>query len=255
MFSQLTLLFLKIRSRTPKNPQPTTHTRLLQGYHWYQLSWYHNILHTNLYVFALMRHSQPISIGTCIESYINITSVLLVCGLPAAGKSTICSKVMSSDLVRTKYNEIIEVNYDRITVDISSKLKRQQADDAVEATGTDDGKMAGHHFTDIDLEAWRKTRTYALEHLESLFQRQKCDQQNVTRNSNTLINVDDNFFLRSMRREVYKICQRHVTNHNMIGFSILHVDVPVEVCLKRNKSREGKAQVPDAVIERMVSKI
>ena len=92
--------------------------------------------------------------------------------------------------------------------------------------------------------------------------------------NNLLVILDDNFFLRSMRRDAYKICQGVISglndasdyssdtarNCNMhrrcaftIGFSLVLVDTPLDVCLKRNSLRKGKALIPEETITRMAS--
>jgi tRNA uridine 5-carbamoylmethylation protein Kti12 len=71
----------------------------------------------------------------------------------------------------------------------------------------------------------------------------------------SLIIMDDNFHLRSMRRDVYRSCQEIVKNipHAIVGFSVLHFHTPLEQCLEQNDSRSGTERIPHDVINRMAT--
>ena len=71
-----------------------------------------------------------------------------------------------------------------------------------------------------------------------------------------IILMDDNYYLRSMRKQVFMTCQQVVSQQlgdNPTTFQIAMVsvwlDTPVEMCLERNQGR--KRRVPVTVIERM----
>jgi tRNA uridine 5-carbamoylmethylation protein Kti12 len=138
-------------------------------------------------------------------------TVLLLCGLPAAGKSTLCAKL----------SEIITncsiIDYDRLTV-----------------LQTDDGVRG--------IAAWRNARIRALELLRQLLSQKQQSQ---------CILLDDNFYLQSMRKQCYKVCQSVVAdaNNTTIHFGMVWVRASVEHCLLQNK-RRGQT-VPPATITKM----
>lgn len=96
------------------------------------------------------------------------------------------------------------------------------------------------------LQAWRASRQKALEKLETTL----LDDNNVS-----MVILDDNFYLRSMRKQVYQVCQRQAAAAaalaQKIYFGIVYVNTPLDVCLQRNKNRAKCRQVPEDVIVRM----
>ena len=54
--------------------------------------------------------------------------------------------------------------------------------------------------------------------------------------------LDDLFYLRSMRRDVYKVCRDH-----QVPIAIIHVNTPVSLALQRNRMRPLPQQIPDDV--------
>ena len=54
--------------------------------------------------------------------------------------------------------------------------------------------------------------------------------------------LDDLFYLRSMRRDVYKLCRDH-----QVPIAIVHVNTPVSLALQRNIMRPLPQQIPDDV--------
>jgi len=122
-------------------------------------------------------------------------------------------------------------------------------------------------------------RTELISHFSKRFD-ENCEKKQ----KNLLVVMDDNFHLRSMRRDVYKTCQDvlsviqppgdiseidfppHATsnrtknrNNNfkppIIGFSVLYISAPIQLCIMRNSSRSGKERVPTEVINRMATRI
>ncbi|XP_038613600.1 L-seryl-tRNA(Sec) kinase isoform X2 [Tachyglossus aculeatus] len=60
--------------------------------------------------------------------------------------------------------------------------------------------------------------------------------------------LDDNFYYRSMRHEVYQLARRY-----SLGFCQLFVDCPLESCLQRNRRRSRP--VPDETLRLMTEKL
>jgi len=206
-------------------------------------------------------------------------SVVLICGLPGSGKSTLASSMASrlaeqqrghddsSDEQRQLYSHVVLIDYDDIANRIA--VSEQLAVDSSVPTADDEASNSNTAFDDTDLLAWRESRKMALTKLEdeltSFFEAQS--ESNISNQSNNLLVIlDDNFHLRSMRRDVYKVCQKVVAssteeknesdagrNARRIGFSLVLVDTPLEICLQRNATRQGKACVPEGTIRNMAA--
>ena len=198
-------------------------------------------------------------------------SVVLMCGVPASGKSAFAS-AMKRNINNTcvtcgiRYDPIVLIDYDEIANDIARKSSSESAHTAT--------------FSETDLQAWRDSREAALSQLETELRNYfaESDADDNEGHNNLLVILDDNFFLRSMRRDAYKICQGVISglsdvpdlsdtaatsnpnsNSSMsrcaftIGFSVVLVDTPLDVCLTRNSLRKGKALIPEETIKRMAS--
>ena len=168
-------------------------------------------------------------------------TVLLMCGLPGSGKSTLVRRLKLSSM---DYDKIQVIDYDHIATEIEQSTATQQS---------------SHHpaqeqiiFGSNDLEAWRQSRIDALHKLKDTLQSHFTSD--VITNKSLLVVMDDNFHLKSMRREIFRSCQEVSADHkSTIGFVTLFVSTPLEVCIERNKQREGKHRVPDAVIQKMAA--
>lgn len=122
------------------------------------------------------------------------------------------------------------------------------------------------NLTEEGIEGWRKSRTAALEQLESLLKISRDDDisTDLTVSSNTcitktnaprLILMDDNFYLRSMRKQVYQLCQKVVQRTGVsIHFGIVWMTAHLAVSLERNQQR-GRRMVADSTVQRMFQRI
>ena len=187
-------------------------------------------------------------------------SVLVMCGLPGSGKSTFASAMRTN--INTcvacgiRYDPIVLIDYDEIANDIVRKSSSKSAHTAT--------------FSETDLQAWRDSREAALSQLETVLRNYfaESDADDNTSHSNLLVILDDNFFLRSMRRDTYKVCQGVASGLSdasdaaddtarnsalTVGFSVVLVDTPLDVCLERNSLRKGKARIPEETLMRMAS--
>ena len=196
-------------------------------------------------------------------------TVVLMCGLPAAGKSTLAARMMSelsvnscsdgrtSEELRPQHNRVVLIDYD----DIANAIATSDAPGSSDIPPVPDNTS----FVDADLKAWRESRKAALSKLEYTL----MTMTNTTLDNddgNLLVVLDDNFHLRSMRRDVYKVCQKILSSDDAdakkrstcrrrIGFSVIMVDTPLEICLQRNASRKGKARIPDDTIRNMAARL
>jgi len=255
------------------------------------------------------------------DKNVKSASIVLLCGLPASGKSTIASLMKESmkcddsyrgdgndsdnddtiDETKTFFDKVILIDYDEITkkefyeMQILNREKINSIEtsatiaDSNLCNGKSQNDSVSSFFTELERSAWRKARLTALEILqqnlenhfhpnphpnphphEHINQSEPLKKQEKLEINRLLIIMDDNFHLRSMRREVYKICQRYVLwqpdlkgTHineedmytNRISFTIVVVDVPMRICLERNALREGNNRVPDHVITKMARSI
>jgi tRNA uridine 5-carbamoylmethylation protein Kti12 len=225
--------------------------------------------------------------------------VLLLCGLPGAGKSTLArvladrwyqyQREMTGIPPHQSRDEIVRIiEYDSI----QEQILLEQCARMNSLSGPDDGLSEAaennlifvNEFSDDALRSWKATRRVALTKLEHtlkefLVRGDSCSQ------AQKLVLVDDNFYLRSMRKQVYQTCQRCLracqdqTKQDdgglsgtftaaglpseststsppvrgdagtVLAFASLHVDVPLSVCQERNRTRPRP--VPSTVLERM----
>jgi len=187
------------------------------------------------------------------EPSVVVAVVVLVCGLPGAGKSSLLSRfvVASSedadeDGAASVATSITIIEYDRVqqeTLLLEQQSSSSSSETAAAAAATE------------RLDAWRASRVVALERLRSALLQQQQQQQT---HSHSWILLDDNFYLRSMRKQVYQTCQQALmysnnNNNNInIHFGIAWLDTAVEDCVRRNQERSAAARmVPETVIRRM----
>ena len=180
------------------------------------------------------------------------TIVALLCGLPGSGKSTLAEQLTSSCCQckqDDRITDVVHIEYDEVEADLWSTLSDQKS--------KDDTRKAASPSVDEEStctrEIWKRSRTKSLDVLRTtLKEQQEKISASENRSSTKLILMDDNFHLRSMRREVYRICQDSVVSadsRHKIYFVILWLDIPRKVCLERNQRRDRS--VPDDVVRRM----
>lgn len=197
-------------------------------------------------------------------------------GLPGSGKSTVVRRLiayheqhreraLSSCIgnknsnhstgipVISRFEVILHIDYDALT---QQGFRNSGGSDNIDLD-----PLKTSLFDSTDLKAWRESRVKALESLkDTLINHFTCGNNT----SSLLILMDDNFHLRSMRRDVYRTCQEilatpltDTTDHSQpqISFSSVYLSIPLEVCLQRNSLRSGKERIPTDVIKRMASAI
>jgi predicted kinase len=143
--------------------------------------------------------------------------VVLMCGLPGAGKSLLAS------CLETHFETgVVRIEYDAL---VTERLRAYQDSN--------------------ELEAWRWARGEALRRLRSILMM-------TTTELPALILLDDNFHLRSMRRNVYHECQRVLAEKEMrVDMTCLWMDTPLQTCLLHNETRDESRRVPPHVITKM----
>jgi predicted kinase len=234
--------------------------------------------------------------------------VVLVCGLPGAGKSTICRRIVkeyggtaaadTADGTTAEDDEdttaagtttgshrlVHVIEYDQLMrMDSTSTPPQQQHPPSPDGDNNDDDD---HHFA-----AWHSARTMALEQLRQRIRdvavgftaarkaAEMCSSNgdsgrgssSSSSSSSFLTILDDNFYLRSMRKDVCRTLQQlqeeflfeeqqqqeqqpQQPMNVLLLFGSVFVDVPVAICLDRNAARavdRRRQQVPPHVIQRM----
>mmetsp|Transcript_4781 Transcript_4781/g.9128 ORF Transcript_4781/g.9128 Transcript_4781/m.9128 type:complete len:444 (+) Transcript_4781:96-1427(+) len=186
------------------------------------------------------------------------------------------------------FDKVVYIEYDEITNSFTDKiiLKNDYANDVMMGQEEQGEVSNGNEKDDCEkeefsldlLEAWRETRFEALRlfknELESIscynHRRKLNDTKFPTSSYKVLIVMDDNFHLRSMRRDLYKVCQSiiqttHVQDGDSLGleqkqssqtmhiaFVTIHVNTPLEKCIENNEQRIGtKRYIPKRIIRKM----
>lgn len=178
----------------------------------------------------------------------NVALVLLV-GIPGAGKSTVCKKLafyLKSRCVK-KALCILHVCYDDIIPlsDQRNFVKLKQNDD--------------HNYSEN--ETWKNARHNVFSKVDELIKCLKTRSENaslhnffnlsnviVESDASYIVLLDDNFYYRSMRYEFYQLARKHT-----IGFCQLFIECTIDVAIQQNLQRE--TPVPTGVIETMAAKL
>lgn len=182
----------------------------------------------------------------------NSILVLLLCGIPGAGKSSVADAFVTDCPIpaeRVEYDGIEDGFVSAVPI-ILTPLTSETASTTV----------------DIRLEAWRRTRKVALERLKEILTRKlrntgetvvPAATENSTCELTKVIVMDDNFYLRSMRKQVFLTCQEVLAMNPTISLymATVFVDAPTDVCLARNASRSALRRLPPEVIQRMAQQI
>ena len=161
--------------------------------------------------------------------------VLLLCGLPGAGKSTLARKLKHFVELLTpstrRSAQVSVVCFDDVGDQVA---KRECGKDEYEPAVWKSGRIEA--LSKLESELCTSTSTLAAEQKEN------------EKESKQLVIVDDNMQLRSMRREVYILARKYRTD-----FVILHLAVSLPEALKRNAGREREGRVPEHVLHKMHS--
>ncbi|GLC36903.1 hypothetical protein PLESTM_000516700 [Pleodorina starrii] len=153
-------------------------------------------------------------------------ALLVLCGLPGSGKTTL-AKAIREHLLRhhepfLKSGPFCDVQI--VTFDDWLHPELQQ--------------LAGQFSAD----AWQRSRQAALAHLLSALERAQSNA------SHTLIIADDNHHLRSMRYELFRAARDRGA-----AFLQLYVGCSPQQALARNQRRSGIAAVPPEALLRMAA--
>lgn len=210
---------------------------------------------------------------TATKTTVASTIVLLLCGLPASGKSSLATAFLARNNSNNTSGAVVEedeygscdeimvhIEYDHLQAALLQRVQQPQP------------LQQGAIQDDADfLQAWRQSRIVALDKLRENLQQ----QEQVGGCCTKVILMDDNFYLKSMRKQVYQICRQHqqtaasgsssssssAASFCNVYFGVVWLDTAVDVCTKRNRRRTNSSNssnnsrqavvVPDEIIRRM----
>jgi tRNA uridine 5-carbamoylmethylation protein Kti12 len=163
--------------------------------------------------------------------------VIMVCGLPGAGKSLLVREWTQQSSQYWDKNDVAVLEYD----ELEERLWKEAEEEESWAVQDDDESRS--------LRTWRRSRKVALEQLSKYLLQKDNDTLSI------LIMVD-NFYLRSMRKQIYRTLStalllqaERISSRQPYYLATVWLDTPVSICLERNQGR--KQAVPDDVIARM----
>eukprot|EP00977_Amphora_coffeiformis_P016048 scaffold4860_cov171-Amphora_coffeaeformis.AAC.10 len=197
----------------------------------------------------------------------SVILVLLLGGLPGAGKSSIATALkeqVSSNL------SLRHIEYDGIENSLLDQTKSEIDND--DDGGNDNGDATSNGDVTRRLEAWKQSRKVALNRLTEILatkEEESSTEQSETAPYDTsnvggcikrIILMDDNYYLRSMRKQVFMTCQQFVRDTSgvldngeifKVAMVSAWLDTAIGECLARNQERPATRQVPSVVIQRM----
>ena len=203
--------------------------------------------------------------------------LLLLCGLPGAGKSTLARRIVRDFATAERLQALLHAhgahpravcvclddiqrgllmssgaapatsqgNAEPITGMRSAPCvvagrdgDRGRCESGDDGVGAAAGGPAGEESE--ELLAWKQARCAAKQEAEAA----------LATGEATLVVVDDNFYYRSMR---YTFCQ--LARKYRVGLLTVVVECDVTLALERNRQRCEAERVPDAVIEKMAARL
>ena len=158
--------------------------------------------------------------------------VIVLCGLPAAGKTTLAREIVRHYQGGGGSVRVEHICYDRI----------------YQSHCCGSSSSPSSPSSSFDPRQWKQSREMALNTLSHLLQ-----QPRTSSSKDLIVVVDDNMHYRSMRFECYRVCRRRATSSpsHSISFCVIHVSTPLSICLRRNAQRTGRQRVAEEVVRRM----
>ena len=159
--------------------------------------------------------------------------LLTLCGLPAAGKSSLCRALSMHAADALEQQGLVPscvTHYISFDAVYERLLRRSQK-------GAASAASAPSAFSPA---LWKQSRLVALQWAESIIVAARSYAASSTSPSAAaphLLLLDDNFYLRSMRRRVFQMARAHST-----GLMQLHVVCDVEEAVRRNAARNQTEQ-------------
>lgn len=157
-------------------------------------------------------------------------ALVLLCGLPAVGKSTICRALVSAaaqshadtmKVVHIEFDDILQFNDSNDAIDERQEIESWRA--ARERVATDVERRIAAHRTDAS-------------HSEHML----------------MILIDDNLYYESMRARFILAARRHAARLALI---VAQPTDDVDLVIDRNSKRVESRRVPEHVIRRMAQRL
>ena len=167
--------------------------------------------------------------------------LVVLIGLPGSGKSSFSD--VYSDFLSTKSLFCIKVCYDKlIPLEAQAEMKEEEGRWKVERSKIVDAVTHvvkiikdGEDSTDVECPYLEKI-------VDSDSVQTKCER--------TVILIDDNNYLPSMRYDYYQLARTF-----KLGFAQIYFNTELVLCKNLNRKRESKDQVPEEVIMKMAAKL
>ena len=176
---------------------------------------------------AAQRHAPP------------AVAVVLLCGLPGAGKTTLAGRLVARLAAET------DIAATLLSVDAEEAAASSAASELPAGAGSDEGS--------VTLDGWRAAPWHAArERVQAAVRRavaEDAQQRASCRHPRRLLLVDDNHYYASMRRPYYTACR-----DARAAWGVLWLDAPLSAAAARNVLRGGGARVRDDVMLRMAQR-
>jgi len=176
-----------------------------------------------------------------ISTFLKQHWIILVCGLPGVGKSSICRILLKklSDIVSSLNGCLAHVEFD----DIFRRL--QTSSEAYSSHMT--SSISSETFDSI---LWKHSRRIAFEYVENLIKDlSPAPSTQPSQFDCHFIIVDDNFFYKSMRVPFFRLAQKYGCR-----YMLLYITASLERILTNNRKRPPDRRVPDSIIREMSRK-
>ncbi|XP_062832108.1 L-seryl-tRNA(Sec) kinase [Anolis carolinensis] len=191
----------------------------------------------------------------------------LLCGLPAAGKTT-TAQVLSQSVRKHKGWQCVLLTYDDL-IPMEAFIQMEGPEEQQSLMGSWrlyrqelllclehflQALITGCHYSPQNITETTWERFVCCLKEQGLISVRREDSASCqylidfTSPSPIYFVLDDNFYYRSMRYEVYQLARQYT-----LGFCQLFLDCQVEVCLERNSQR--KQPLPEETIYAMAQKI
>ena len=170
---------------------------------------------------------------------------VVLCGLPGAGKSTLCKKISHC----SKSITFVHVNFDEL-------LPRAVVKELIENATSDKGSWKDYRGYIKKLIARKVAEFVEKKNEEDLakipVELKKVFEEKwiINDRKKLIVLIDDNMYYRSMRYEYFQLARDYTISYGQIFFNC-----PVQKALERNAQRCPDEMVPNEVIETMSTRI
>ena len=155
------------------------------------------------------------------SSYKKKIFLIIIGGIPGIGKSFLAERICS------EYKNIFDIRY--LNFD---KIENINKDNYLQ---------------------YQQMRNDYLLKVKEIF---NCINNNCVLNKSIMIILDDNFFLKSMRKKIYNLLIDKIIELNSNIFQFYYLEIllkpfDINYCFKMNLNRENKSQIPENIIINM----